>query len=140
MNVVVRRFLTVNRLGLQCGKNFGERHGRGIGAQRVEDVDEYRVLNRANLQALEVFGFDNRTAAVRDMAKACFEIAQTHQIFLRHALQQATADRAIQNQIDFLEIGEQEGQVKNAKFFHHRCSCSRGHQCDFQNATLRCRN
>ena len=110
--------LAVDGAGLQGGENLTEGHGHGIGAQRLERVQEDVVLHDAHFHAIEVFHFGNRPFAVGQVAKAIFPVGQVNQAGVFQFLVEELAGGAVQHRIGFLFVGKQERQVKRAQLLH----------------------
>jgi hypothetical protein len=86
-----RVFLAVNRPGLQSGIDLGEGHRQGVGAERLEGVDEQRVLDDAQLQAAYILSLVDRVPVVADLAEAVFPKAESDQSLFRQLRHQLLA-------------------------------------------------
>ncbi len=112
--------LAVHRLLLHGRVQLGEGHGRGVGAERVEAVDEQLVLDHADLEAGEVFGLVDRAARVGGLAEAVLPVAQADQALLGQFGEQLLAESAVEHGVGFLAGIERERQVEHAEVLDHR--------------------
>ena len=113
-----RVFLAIDGLGLECRENFAERHRHGIGAQRLESVEEDVVLHHAHLDAVEFFRLGDRALAVGQVAKTVLPVGQVDQPGFFELLVEIHAGRAVEHRVGFFLVGKQERQVERAELFH----------------------
>ncbi|MNV43118.1 hypothetical protein D3C71_1348240 [compost metagenome] len=115
-----RVFLAVHGLLFHGGVQLGERHGRGVGAQRVEGVEEQGALDHAQLQACQIIGRIDGAARVGYMAKAVFPEAQADQALVGQHGQQLLAEGAVEQGVGFGLGVEGERQIQHAKGLDQR--------------------
>jgi hypothetical protein len=72
----IRVLLAVDRLVLQRTVELGKRHRDRVSLEGLEGLDEHRVRDHAQLQAVQVLALQDRPLAVGDVAKAQVKEAQ----------------------------------------------------------------
>ena len=116
VHVDQRVFLTVDGLDFQRGEHFRESHRYGVGFEGLPGFQRDRVGHHANLESLDVFKFGHRVLAVGEVTEADAGVGQADEAGRLHLLEDFFHRRAVQHRIDFLGVGEQEGQIPDLDF------------------------
>ena len=109
--------------GLQCAEHLVVAHGDAVAAERIHHVDEHRVTDDADLEALEVGKGLDRPLGIVDAAGAGIHPAQADEPglgIIGDGIEQLLADRAVDHLLHMRGVSEQERQVDDVERIDHR--------------------
>ncbi len=110
--------LAVDGLLLEGREDLAEGHRRGVGAHGPEGLQMDRVLHGADLEALEVRWALHGVGTVGQLAEAVFIVGQKLDPLGFQGGGQLRADRAVEDGVGRLLVGDGEGQVEDVELRH----------------------
>ena len=131
--------LAVDGLRFEGAVELAEGHRHRVGLEGLEGLEEDRVGDDADLQAVEVFGPGDGPLAVGDVAKAEVPVAERHQAFLGQAGDEGLAERAVEQGIGLRERADGERKVDQPELLDDAGQRGRRRGRHLLHAALQCR-
>jgi hypothetical protein len=94
---------------------LGERQRQRVRLEGLEGLEEDRIRDHADLDALEILALRDRTLAVRDVAKAEVPERERDEPLLGQLRGQLLAERAVEHRVGLLVVADDERKVDEAE-------------------------